>query len=173
MRCRAFVFLFVSVAHGEDRHRELPFVEAHGTLVWDQGIHGGWGSGAGARVAIPILDAFEHPGRLAFTAGAGWLYFPCPYGATGMDCPDASALWLPIGLAWSFPIHRTFSIFLEPGLGTFVAFFREACPMGTPCTHHDHVGLRPLVSLGAIVHVGPLAITVRAGFPTFSVGLGL
>jgi hypothetical protein len=155
---------------------DLPLVEAQGLLAWDQGIHGGWGPGAGARVAIPITQTrtFEKvPDQIAFSFGAGWLHFECPFGKTGADCPDANAIWVPLGLAWSFQLHRRFSVFLEPGLGAFVSFFREACPMGAVCQRFDHVGLRPLVSLGAIVHLGPLAIVARAGFPTFSLGLGL
>lgn len=157
---------------------DLPLVEIHATAAWDQGIHGSWGFGAGARAAIPITrpvrDAFAiEPGNIAFTAGVGWLYFQCPYGVTSMDCPDAHAFWVPIGLAWSFPLHPRLRLFLEPGIGTFVAFFREACPEGTTCTRYDHVGLRPLITLGLSAHVGPVKIVVRAGFPTFSVGVGL
>jgi len=91
------------------------------------------GRGRGCAHGDPDSRGFEHPGELAFTAGAGWLYFSCPYGTTGMDCPDANAIWLPIGLAWSFRLHRTFFDFLEPGVGRSWIF-----PRSVPRREHLH-----------------------------------
>jgi len=145
-----------------------PHVVAEAALAWDLSMHGGFGPGAGARVEFPMP---ANPGDLVFGAGLGWLYFACPYATAAVDCPNANALFAPLTLAWSFRVSRAFDVFVEPGMGAFVAFFREACPLET-CTKYDHFGLRPLITLGAVLHAGPVRIEARAGFPAFSLGVG-
>lgn len=154
----------------------LPHVEAQGLLAWDQGIHGGFAPGAGVRVTFAISSGNRLGNisdELAFSAGAGWLHFDCPYGKNADDCPDANALYVPLTLAWSFALHPRLSVFVEPGIAAFAAAFREACPMGTTCPPYDHFGLRPVINLGLAAHVGIVHVVLRAGFPTFSLGFGV
>src|SRR5581483_1906695 len=151
----------------------LPRVEAQGLLAWDQGIHGGFGPGAGARISFPISSGNRvgnFSDELAFTAGAAYLHFECPY---GKNCADAHTIYVPIALAWSFAIHPRVSVFVEPGIAAFISAFRETCPMDVTCAPYDHFGLRPVVDLGIAAHLGPVHIVFRAGFPTFSLGLGV
>jgi hypothetical protein len=102
------------------------------------------------------------------------VYFACPYSTADCSLPNngaARAIWAPLTLGWSFRIRPFLSLFVEPGLGAFVAFFREACPV-TTCTKYDHFGLRPIVTVGAVLHAGPMRIEARVGYPGFSLGVG-
>lgn len=167
---------------------ERPRVDADALAAWDPSIHGTWGFGGGARASFSLgsTSARHHvKDELVFSAGVSYLYYPCPYtpfypgsapalgGApvgARPDCPDAHVLFLPIALAWSFRVLPALDLFVEPGLGAFVSFFREACAPGA-CQSWDHAGLRPLVALGARARLGPLRAVARVGFPSLSLGL--
>ncbi len=66
-------------------------------------------------------------------------------------------MWLPVVMQWNFWLSRSWSVFGEPGAGLALG---------------GKGGLRPAFFAGGRFHFSDtLALTLRAGYPTISVGL--
>jgi hypothetical protein len=115
---------------------------------------------------------------VAISFGADWLHYdgngdarsagctrfvPGPAGTrvcVAVSGPGGSAnyLFLPVAMQWNFWLSRRWSAFVEPGLSLY-------------WVENDHLGAIPALTLGGRVHLTKeIAITLRLGYPTFSLG---
>jgi hypothetical protein len=149
-------------------------VEPHVLLGWD-GIYGNDGFGAGVRFAIPILDNGFVPNinnSVAIGFGIDLLHSPgCWYNG---DC-SANYIHVPVVLQWNFYVAKRWSVFGEPGLFFFHGFL-SGCPNNPNNVHCP--GEPRVTSVDPAIYVGgryyindKMTLTLRAGFPTVSVGL--
>lgn len=105
--------------------------------------------GLGGRFSIPLMD----PGfikkindSIAITFGIDLLF---PRSNAAVD--------LPVAMQWNFFVHRKWSVFGEPGL--VIGTYREAHAV-------------PALWAGARYHFNDhVALTMRLGIPSFSIGL--
>lgn len=147
----------------------------------------GWGWGLGARGSIVV----EHDGfistindSVAIGFGLDWMRYESSVGmgwCADWDrgpggqpiCRriagaggDASYVYLPVVLQWNFWLHRQWSAFGEPGLGIYLQ-------------HLDYdddtsFGLVPVFHVGGRWHFSDqAALTLRLGYPAFSLGVSL
>jgi len=135
----------------------------------------GTGFGLGFRGALEIIDnGFIRSinNTVAVGFGADWVYYadsdlPCERAPGTESCaeldPDFSVnyLYVPVVMQWNFWLSRDWSVFGEPGLGLHFASRGD-----------DRTGLDPfLMFVGGRFHFGErVTLTMRAGYPTFSVG---
>jgi hypothetical protein len=94
--------------------------------------------------------------------GADWILYGehCKKKTGPADCENESQIIFPVVLQWNFWISRNWSVFAEPGV---------AYELRTK--HEDK--FRPFVAYGgARFHFSDtVALTLRAGWPSFSVGV--
>ncbi|HEX4448968.1 MAG TPA: hypothetical protein VH044_19645 [Polyangiaceae bacterium] len=146
-------------------------VEPHVLLGWD-GIYGNDGFGAGVRFAIPILDNGFVPNinnSVAIGFGIDLLHYPgCWYGG---DC-SANYIHIPVVLQWNFYVAKRWSVFGEPGLFFFHGFL-SGCPNNDHCPGEPRVtSVDPAIYVGGRYYINDkMTLTLRAGFPSVSVGL--
>ena len=76
----------------------------------------------------------------------------------GLDYAD-HGLWIPVGMQWNFWLSRHWSVFGEPGV-----VFRTG-------QHGDHLGWLGLWAGGRYHFTDRIALTMRVGTPTLSVGV--
>jgi len=135
----------------------------------------GSGFGVGFRGTFEIVDNGFIAGinnTVGVGVGADWLYYgdsdlPCERDPSGNNCadldPDFSMtyIYLPVVMQWNFWLSRDWSVFGEPGVG--LHFMSEG---------DDSVGLDPFFFfVGGRYHFSDrVTLTMRAGYPTFSVG---
>lgn len=147
----------------------------------------GWGWGLGARGSVVVeqdgfistindsvavgfgLDWMRYEDSVAVGRCADWAPGPggqriCRriVGSGG----DASYVYLPVVLQWNFWLHQEWSVFGEPGLGMYLQ-------------HRDlddsmSFGLVPVFHVGGRWHFSDqAALTLRLGYPAWSVGVSL
>jgi hypothetical protein len=106
------------------------------------------GIGFGARFSIPLVDPGFVPSindTIAITFGADVLLY------------NKAVVAFPVAMQWNFYVAQRWSVMGEPGLEIDAG---------------DGVHIRPALWAGARYHFNDhLALTMRVGFPTFSVGL--
>lgn len=138
----------------------------------------GNGIGIGFRGTVQIVDNGFVPSinnSIGIGFGADWLH----YGLGNGYCADrdlqnrcvryddnraVDTLWLPVVLQWNFWLSRNWSVFGEPGL----ALRFEANDGGD---HRFHPEFLQLYLGGRYHFVDTVALTMRVGYPTFSVGV--
>ena len=81
----------------------------------------------------------------------------------GADWVD-KGVWVPVAMQWNFWLSRNWSVFGEPGLA-----FRLGNGLEGP--HDDHLGWLGLWVGGRYHFTDRIALTLRAGRPTLSVGV--
>jgi len=135
----------------------------------------GTGVGLGLRGTVEIVDN-GFIGNINNTVGVGfgadWVHYsdsdlPCEKDPDSGGCadldPDFSVnyLYLPVVMQWNFWLSRDWSVFGEPGVALHVASRGD-----------DKLSLSPFVLfLGGRYHFSDrVTLTMRAGYPLFSVG---
>jgi hypothetical protein len=168
-----------TIKHPGDHPRYNVEVEPHGLLGWDTGFYGSNGGfGIGARVSIPIVEnGFIKTinNSVAISFGGDLVHYGARCGKgdrfDGYDC-SANYLLLPVAMQWNFFVHQKWSVFGEPGLYIYHGFF-DACDVnGVACYSPTATGIRPAFYVGGRYHFNEhIALTMRIGYPTFSVGV--
>jgi len=146
--------------------------EPHLLFGWDN-LFPGDSFGIGGRFSIPIVDnGFIKTinNSVAISFGADFMHYDgCYIGRVG-GC-SANFLLLPVAMQWNFYVARQWSVFGEPGLFIYHGFF-DTCPVGIPCVEPTATGVRPAFYLGGRYHFNEhIALTMRIGYPTVSVGV--
>lgn len=110
----------------------------------------GQGFGPGFRGTVTLLQngfvkSIDDSVGLGF--GADWIAFT----------NKKTSIWVPIVLQWNFWLTERISVFGEPGFGFYLG---------------NTTGIRPDVSGGARFAITrSIAVTARAGYPAFSLGV--
>jgi hypothetical protein len=162
-------------------------IEPHLVIQWDGPQGFDEGLGLGLRASIPLFHngpITKINNNMAIGFGFDWAFFDercrSNYYAGGVvfygaDC-SGSDLWLPVVLQWNFYLTPNIAVFGEPGFAirhTRVSF--EPCPTGEPyrydCDYSDTDFLNLVFYAGGKFFVSEsVAVTVRLGFPSISVG---
>ncbi len=137
--------------------------------------YGGSGLGLGGRLSVILTDSGFIPtinNSVGITAGIDWLHYSACYYLDSFGC-GASYLFFPVAMQWNFFVAPSWSVFGEPGLMIFHGFFDTGyCPLNGFCAYPTATGVAPVFYLGARYHFNDhLALTMRVGYPTFSVGV--
>jgi hypothetical protein len=150
--------------------------EPHFLWGWTS-YYGGGGYGVGGRLSAPLSDSGFIPAinnSVGITVGVDWLHYDgCYY--NGLFGCGASYLFFPVALQWNFFVAQGWSVFGEPGLFIYHGFFDTSlCDKvaGNGCSAPSATGLGPAFYLGGRYHFNEhIALTMRVGYPTFSVGV--
>jgi hypothetical protein len=123
------------------------------------GVGGPFGTkpvlGPGARLSIPIL----HEGFLKKVNDSVAIGVGADFGVGGHD---GTVVAIPVVLQWNFWLSTHWSLFGEPGLGFGTGGGRQGGDF------------HPVISGGGRYHFSEaIALTLRGGFPGFSVGLSI
>jgi len=137
-----------TIKHPGDHPPYSVEIEPHLLLGFDR-FGDQLGIGFGGRVSIPIMD----PGFVKKINDNAGITF-------GLDVvfPGGNAIIdVPVACQWNFFVHHRWSVLGEVG--------------GTLGNHHDSP-LHPGIWLGGRYHFNEhVALTMRIGYPTFSIGL--
>ncbi len=151
-------------------------LEPHGLLDWyTPYANSDAGFGVGGRFSIPIVPTGFIPtinNSVAISFGVDWVHYGgCFYG--GGNC-SVDYLHFPIVMQWNFFVARHWSVFGEPGIAIYHGFFSD-CPIvagGFVCGTPQETGLEPALYVGGRYHFSDgVALTMRVGFPTLSIGV--
>jgi hypothetical protein len=132
------------------------------------GHHGNDGFGPGFRGTFELVDngfISKINNTVGIGVGMDWLFFNdhCHGNGNNRNCHDSSAILFPVVMQWNFWLSRNWSVFGEPGL---MLVFED---------HDDDndFHFRPFVFYaGGRFHFSDaISLTMRAGWPTFSVGV--
>ncbi|HET9955469.1 MAG TPA: hypothetical protein VFQ61_13230 [Polyangiaceae bacterium] len=147
-------------------------------LVDPPGPGHGTGYGLGARATIPLIyNGFVATINNSIGVGFGldFVHYGNVRGRCNRldlmgNCQDSvsdvsvDALWLPVVMQWNFWLSRNWSVFGEPG----IAFRYESNVAGDKELHFEPLQLY----LGGRLHFSDaMTLTMRVGYPTFTVGL--
>jgi len=166
------------IRHAGDHSRYSFEAEPHLLLglIDPPGPADGTGLGLGFRVTVTLVDngfvsTINNSVGIGF--GADWVHYGggrevCvtdsgPSRVTACNRTDSvSALWFPVVMQWNFFLSRQWSVFGEPGL----ALRYQSVP-GV-----NHLGVDPQFYAGGRWHFSDqMTLTMRLGYPTFSVGV--
>ena len=147
-------------------HLVLGFIDPPGPDVDED-----FGIGPGFRGTIEIVDNGFVPSinnSVGVGFGLDWVFYsdvrrcrgPGPRGVCEITGQDVNYFWLPIVLQWNFWLSEQWSVFGEPGFG-----FRIVDP------GDDKFQFIVLYAGGRWRFAERMALTMRAGYPTFSVGV--
>jgi hypothetical protein len=81
----------------------------------------------------------------------------------GVDWVD-KGVWIPVAMQWNFWLSRNWSVFGEPGVAIRAG-------RGLKGKHDDHLGFLGLWAGGRYHFTDNIALTLRVGRPTLSVGV--
>lgn len=148
------------------------------------GFWGGLGFGAGVRFSIPVVKNGFIPkinNNVAISFGVDWLHYSyggCYYLYQG-SC-GADYLFFPVALQWNFYVAKQWSVFAEPGIAIYHAFYddycagfvspqaQDACRNGLPSRTY----VTPVFAVGGRWHASEkIALTLRLGYPTVDFGV--
>ena len=158
-------------------------LEPHLALGWGH-LYRGNGFGVGARVGIVVVDnGFIKTinNSVAISFGLDWIrYSDCYYydrrGRFEYGC-GASYFVFPVTMQWNFWLSPKWSVFAEPGLyvyhGVYDDYCRDRSGVGVPgCDYPTRTGIDPALFVGGRFHFNDtVALTMRLGYPTSSVGV--
>ncbi len=135
--------------------------------------------GIGGRFTIPIVDngfVKSINNSVGISFGLDWLrYGGCYYRYRGRDygC-GASVFVFPVAMQWNFWLTEKWSVFGEPGLFIYHGVYDDDYCNGVegPCGYATRTSVRPALYLGGRFHFNDtVALTMRIGYPTFSIGV--
>ncbi|HEX7602089.1 MAG TPA: hypothetical protein VF316_10805, partial [Polyangiaceae bacterium] len=120
------------------------------------GFYGGLGFGAGVRFSINLMKNGFIPkinNNVAISFGVDWLHYSdCYFGGYGCG---ADYLFFPVALQWNFYVAKQWSVFGEPGLAVYHAFYPDYC-VGLPnqnyCNYPTRTSLTPIFEVGGRWH---------------------
>jgi hypothetical protein len=155
-------------------------IEPHG-LIGLGFRYGGVGIGLGARFSIPIVKNGFVPSinnSIAVTFGADFMHYGGCFGSfnnVDIDC-SANYLFFPVALQWNFYVASKWSVFGEPGIVPFYGFYDNLCGNGAGqipgCNDPSHFSVAPALYVGGRYHFNEhTALTMRIGYPDFSIGV--
>jgi len=152
-------------------------LEPHLLFGWDN-IFPGNSYGIGGRFSIPIVENGFVPSinnSIAITFGVDFLHHSSNcFNVAGLDYScDANFLYFPVAMQWNFFVAQRWSVFGEPGLFIYHGFFDNVCPPNGLCAAYPNdTGIRPALYAGGRFHINDkITLTMRIGYPTFSVGV--
>jgi hypothetical protein len=158
-------------------------LEPHLALGWGH-LYRGNGLGVGARVGIVIVDnGFIKTinNSVAISFGADWIrYSDCYYydgrGRLEYGC-GASYFVFPVTMQWNFWLTPRWSVFGEPGLYFYHGLYDDYCRdrngnLVANCGYPTRDGVDLALYVGGRFHFNDkVALTMRLGYPTSSVGV--
>ncbi|MGH7282531.1 MAG: hypothetical protein ACRELY_13475 [Polyangiaceae bacterium] len=154
-------------------------IEPHG-LVGFGFRYGGAGLGVGARFSINIVKNGFIPSinnSVAVSFGADFMHYGGCYSGfnDGIGC-NANFLFFPVALQWNFYVASHWSVFGEPGIVPFYGFYDDFCGNGVNqvkgCDNPSHFSVAPALYLGGRYYFNEhTALTMRIGYPNFSIGV--
>jgi hypothetical protein len=162
-----------TIKHPGDHPSYAFEAEPHLVLGWGDAYASG-GYGLGARFSIPIVDngfVTTINNSVAISFGADLVHYDwCWYGNGNGGC-SANDLDFPVAMQWNFFVAQRWSVFGEPGLLVYHRFLND-CPNGQNCPGHpSSTGVEPALYVGGRYHFSQgTALTLRVGFPAFSLG---
>jgi hypothetical protein len=136
----------------------------------------GTGVGFGFRGTVTVLDNGFVPtinNSIGIGFGADWVHYSggrqfCTVdtrtsGVTNCtDSGSVSELWIPVVMQWNFFLSRQWSVFGEPGLAVRYQSFPGV----------RDLNIDPQLYVGGRWHFSDqMTLTMRLGYPTFSVGV--
>ncbi len=147
-------------------------LEPHGLLGWGGFYAADLGFGAGFRASINLVKNGFVPqinNSVAISFGLDFVHYGGCF--RNIYC-DADYLFFPVALQWNFYVAKRWSVFGEPGLAIYHAFFPTGyCPPGTNGCPGD-TGITPVFYVGGRFHFNEhVALTMRVGYPSISVGV--
>lgn len=156
-------------------------LEPHLNFGWAH--YRGNGFGLGARASIVIVDngfIKSINNSVAISFGLDWLrysdcyYYDYRYGyrGRGYGC-GASYFLFPVAMQWNFWLSPKWSVFGEPGLHVYHAVFDDYCDPAFPnCSYPTRTSVDFAFWAGGRFHFSDtVALTMRIGYPTFSIGV--
>jgi hypothetical protein len=134
------------------------------------GMASGSGFGAGFRGTVVLVNngfvkTINNSIGLGF--GIDWVHYGhgeshCQNGVCYSEKQAVNNLWFPVVMQWNFFLSRQWSVFGEPGLAVRYSGFQGG---------HDW-NPEPVFYVGGRWHFSDaMTLTMRLGYPTFSVGL--
>jgi hypothetical protein len=132
-------------------------------LIEPPGPAHGTGLGVGARGTVEIVDnGFVSTINNTIGVGFGldWAHYTASCGAHDNRCKDKfDTVWVPLTMQWNFWLSEQWSVFGEPGV---------ALRFG-----NSELKVEPLEfwAGGRWLFAEQMALTLRVGYPTFSVGV--
>jgi hypothetical protein len=144
-------------------------------LVNPPGPANGTGFGVGFRGTVVVLDNGFVPtinNSIGVGFGFDWVHYgggrqtcgvdPGPSGVPVCTSESVSEFWIPVVMQWNFFLSRQWSVFGEPG----IAFRYQSVP------GFNNLNLDPQIYVGGRWHFSDqMTLTMRLGYPTFSVGV--
>jgi hypothetical protein len=156
-------------------------LEPHMLFGWDA-QYAGDGFGLGGRVSIPVTHRGFVPSinnSVAIGLGLDWLHYgDCYYyyGGGAYGC-GADFFQFPVVMQWNFYFSRHWSVFAEPGFYVYHgAFAANYCGGGGPpgCVYPTTTSADVAFWAGGRYQfTDKVALTMRIGYPTFSLGVSL
>ena len=146
-------------------------------LIDPPGVGSGTGLGLGFRGTVVLVDNGFVPSinnSIGVGFGVDWVHYGhgrahcVPNSGPSGGCyafdnsESVNNLWFPVVMQWNFFLSRQWSVFGEPGLAVRYTSVPNA---------HD-VQVDPILSVGGRWHFSDsMTLTMRLGYPTFSVGV--
>ena len=172
-----------TIKHPGDHPQYAVEIEPHGVFGWTHYAYApGAGLGLGARFSIPIVDGFVPSinDTVAISFGIDWLhysgtgcyYYFGPHGPNGCYAVgDGNFLYFPVAMQWNFYVAKRWSVFGEPGLVIWHGWF-DYCNGAANCANPNATGIDWAFYIGGRFHFNEhVALTMRIGYPTISVGV--
>jgi hypothetical protein len=148
-------------------------------LGWGH-LYRGNGFGVGGRVSIKIVEngfVKSINNSVAIGLGLDWLRYSDCYYYNRRDRFDygcgASYFVLPVVMQWNFWLSPKWSVFVEPGLYVYHGVYDDYCDSRFPdCRYPTRTSVDFAFYAGGRFHfTDTIALTMRLGYPTSSVGL--
>jgi hypothetical protein len=164
-----------TIKHPGDHPHYSVEIEPHALFGWEN-LYYSSGFGLGGRFSIPIVENGFVPSinnSVAISFGLDWLHYSARCGGGKFYIYDCNANYLvfPVAMQWNFFVAQKWSVFGEPGLFIYHGIFDD-CPANAPCSSPTATGVRPAFYVGGRYHFTEhVALTMRLGYPTFSVGV--
>jgi hypothetical protein len=162
-----------TIKHPGDHPNYSVEVEPHLVFGLDN-VYASNGYGAGVRIGIPIVQNGFVPSinnSVAISFGAELVHYDYCFWK-GFNC-SANALVMPVAMQWNFFVAPKWSVFGEPGVFLWKGFLSNPCGNAAVCGQEpSSFAMRPALYLGGRYYFSEhVTLTMRIGYPTFSVGV--